>query len=109
MAIENNLKQDSKLAPFLNQHQGLRIPGCWDGFELAVRAIIGQKISVKAARTVLSRLVENCGESQSMDESIKLTHFFPTAEKYSDGQLVPTRFNSIQNCNFERAGSPGDE
>lgn len=80
MVIENSLKQDTKLAPFLNQYRGLRIPGCWDGFELAVRAIIGQKISVKAARTVLSRLVENCGERQSLDESIKLTHFFPTPE-----------------------------
>jgi AraC family transcriptional regulator of adaptative response / DNA-3-methyladenine glycosylase II len=80
MAIENNLKQDSQLAPFLHQYPGLRIPGCWDGFELAVRAIIGQKISVKAARTVLSRLVENCGERQSWDESIKLTHFFPAPE-----------------------------
>jgi AraC family transcriptional regulator, regulatory protein of adaptative response / DNA-3-methyladenine glycosylase II len=87
MAIENNLKQDSQLTSFLNQHQGLRIPGCWDGFELAVRAIIGQKISVKAARTVLSRLVENCGESQSLDESITLTHFFPTPENILGADL----------------------
>lgn len=80
MAIENNLSEDSKLAPLLTQYRGLRIPGCWDGFELAVRAIIGQKISVKAARTVLSRLVENCGEQQTWDETIKLTYFFPTPE-----------------------------
>ena len=88
MAIENNLSEDSQLTPFLNQYRGLRIPGCWDGFELAVRAIVGQKISVKAARTVLNRLVENCGEQQSWDESIKLTHFFPTPENILAADLT---------------------
>ena len=46
MAIENSLKEDKKLKPFLKKYQGLRIPGTWDGFELAVRAVVGQKISV---------------------------------------------------------------
>jgi AraC family transcriptional regulator of adaptative response / DNA-3-methyladenine glycosylase II len=80
MSIENSLQEDVKLKPFVMQHKGLRIPGCWDGFELAVRAIVGQKISVKAARTILSRIVEVCGEKQMLDESLKLKRYFPTAE-----------------------------
>ena len=80
MAIENSLQEDEKLSPFLKQHRGLSIPGCWDGFELAVRAIVGQKISVKAARTILGRIVEICGEKQTLDESLSLKRFFPTPE-----------------------------
>ncbi len=78
MVIENCLKEDNKLIPFIKHHQGLRIPGSWDGFELAVRAIVGQKISVKAARTTLGKLVESCGETQTVDESLPLERFFPT-------------------------------
>lgn len=87
MAIENNLTEDKKLTPFLKQHKGLRIAGCWDGFEQAVRAIVGQKISVKAARTILGRIVELCGEQQTLDKSLKLTQFFPTAENIITADL----------------------
>lgn len=80
MAIESCLQEDKKLKPFLTQHRGLRIAGCWDGFELAVRAVVGQKISVKAARTILSRIVEICGEKQTLDSSLQLERFFPTPE-----------------------------
>jgi AraC family transcriptional regulator of adaptative response / DNA-3-methyladenine glycosylase II len=80
MSIDQSLQTDPKLKPYLTRFKGLRIPGCWDGFELAVRAIIGQKISVKAARTVLNRLVVLCGEKQKFDDTLALTHFFPTPE-----------------------------
>lgn len=80
MLIENDLKRDKKLKSLIAQHAGLRIPGCWDGFELAVRAVIGQKISVKAARTVLTRLVDICGEKQTFDSTVSLTHFFPAPQ-----------------------------
>ncbi len=80
MAIEKNLLEDKKLQPYLAQHKGLRIAGCWDGFELAVRALVGQRISVKAARTILTRIVEICGEPQTLDPSLPLQRFFPTPE-----------------------------
>lgn len=78
MMIERDLQRDQKLAPLLMEHSGLRIPGGWGRFELAIRAIIGQKISVKAARTVLIRLLNLCGERQNFDHTLTLTHFFPT-------------------------------
>lgn len=80
MRIDEALQEDPQLRPHLNQHPGLRIPGCWEGFELAVRAIVGQQISVKAAHTILTRLIERCGEKQSLDSALPLTHFFPTPE-----------------------------
>lgn len=87
MLIESDLKHDKKLKPLLKQHTGLRIPGCWDGFELAVRAVIGQRISVKAARTALIRLVDLYGEKQTFDDTLSLTHFFPTPESLLNADL----------------------
>ena len=48
--IEEHLARDPALAPLVARHPGLRAPGGWDGFELAVRAILGQQVSVAAAR-----------------------------------------------------------
>lgn len=87
MAIENDLAKDKKLKPLLVQHRGLRIAGSWDGFELAVRAIVGQKISVKAARTTLNKMVIACGETQSFDRSLQLQYFFPTPKNILKADL----------------------
>src|SRR5207302_5140056 len=46
-AISGALKKDSQLRPLVAERPGLRVPGCWDGFELAVRAVLGQQVSVK--------------------------------------------------------------
>lgn len=58
---------------------GLRVPGAIDGFELAVRAILGQQVSVVAARTLAGRLVNTFGESIDTPFS-DLTAIFPSAE-----------------------------
>ena len=50
------------LQPFFPNGEGLRVPGCVDGFELAVRAVLGQQVTVAAARTLAQRLVEQFGE-----------------------------------------------
>ncbi|MEO5617440.1 MAG: Ada metal-binding domain-containing protein [Candidatus Eisenbacteria bacterium] len=74
-AIAAMLRRD----PWLRDHlpaAGVRIPGAWDTFEMGVRAIVGQQISVAAARTVLGRLVAICGEQVARPES-GLTHCFP--------------------------------
>ena len=58
---------------------GLRVPGCLDGFELGVRAILGQQITVKAARTLGMRLVERWGESLP-DPVHGLSRLFPAPQ-----------------------------
>jgi len=57
-AIASVLGSDALLRPLVRERPGLRVPGAIDGFELAVRAVVGQQVSVAGARTVLSRLVE---------------------------------------------------
>jgi AraC family transcriptional regulator of adaptative response / DNA-3-methyladenine glycosylase II len=54
--IAAHLGADPLLAPALARHPGIRTPGAWDGFELAVRAILGQQVSVRAASTVAGRV-----------------------------------------------------
>ena len=54
------LSQQAVLAEVLDRQAGLRVPGCWDRFELCVRAVIGQQVSVKGARTLTQRVVEHC-------------------------------------------------
>ena len=56
---------------------GWRVPGAWDGFELAVRAVLGQQVTVAAARTFTRRLVQNLGEPLATPWP-QLTHAFPT-------------------------------
>jgi AraC family transcriptional regulator, regulatory protein of adaptative response / DNA-3-methyladenine glycosylase II len=56
--IGAHLALDPVLAPLVRARPGLRVPGAWDGFELAVRAIFGQQITVPAATRLLGRLVE---------------------------------------------------
>jgi len=60
--ISMQLGCDPYLAEAFEDLPGLRVPGAWDGFELAVRAIIGQQVSVKGATTLAGRLVEAHGE-----------------------------------------------
>ena len=88
MSIEGSLQEDKQITAFLENNQGIRIPGCWDGFELATRAIVGQRISVKGARTILRNLVRHCGTKQTLDESLALTHFFPTPKEILEANLT---------------------
>ncbi|HZJ70419.1 MAG TPA: AlkA N-terminal domain-containing protein, partial [Planctomycetota bacterium] len=59
--IASHLSGDALLGPLLARHPGLRTPGAWDPFELAVRAILGQQVSVAAASTMAGRLAARFG------------------------------------------------
>lgn len=55
--IEQRLARDSVLKPLIERHPGQRLPGAWDGFEIAVRALVGQQISVAGATNAMGKLV----------------------------------------------------
>jgi AraC family transcriptional regulator, regulatory protein of adaptative response / DNA-3-methyladenine glycosylase II len=76
LQIEATLRADGRLAPLLKRHPGLRVPGAWDPFELAVRAVLGQQVSVQAATTLAGRLVRAYGEQLPQRDGA-LTHVFP--------------------------------
>jgi AraC family transcriptional regulator of adaptative response / DNA-3-methyladenine glycosylase II len=74
--IHSALGQDPLLARLIAQRPGLRVPGTWDPFELAMRAILGQQITVGAARGLAGKLVAAYG--RPIDAGVEgLTHVFP--------------------------------
>ena len=84
--IGEHLSIDPLLLERITAMPGLRVPGCWDGFELAVRAILGQQISVAGAKTLAGRLVQSFGARISDD--VPLTHLFPPAESLAEADIA---------------------
>ena len=77
LAIAAVLRRDPLLAPLVAARPGLRVPGAWDPFEMAVRAILGQQVSVRGARTLAGRLVAAFGRPLPRGGADGLTHAFP--------------------------------
>jgi len=75
-AIALQLIKDPTLAPLVAARPGLRVPGAWDGFELAVRAVLGQQITVPGAIRLAGALVARFGEPLREPDGA-LTHVFP--------------------------------
>ena len=75
-AIALQLVKDPTLAPLVAARPGLRVPGAWDGFELAVRAVLGQQITVPGAIRLAGALVARFGETLREPDGA-LTHVFP--------------------------------
>jgi len=71
-AVDAHLGADPLLAPLVATRPGIRVPGAWSGFEAGVRAIVGQQISVAAARTVLGRVVAAHGTGGAFPEPEQL-------------------------------------
>lgn len=85
-AIAKNLGTDPELAAQLRAEPGLRVPGCWDPFELTVRGILGQQITVKGATALAGRLARSFGQTLSGPNG--LTHLFPEPAALADGKLT---------------------
>jgi AraC family transcriptional regulator, regulatory protein of adaptative response / DNA-3-methyladenine glycosylase II len=85
-AVAAVLGADPLLAPLVRQRPGLRVPGHVDGFELAVRAVLGQQVTVKGARTLAERLVRKLGTPLAAPDG-PLTHLFPSAEAVAGDDL----------------------
>jgi AraC family transcriptional regulator of adaptative response / DNA-3-methyladenine glycosylase II len=83
--IVQNLRSDPVLAGSVEAHPGLRVPGCWNGFELAVRAILGQQITVKGATAMAGRMASGFGKPFRAAKG--LTHLFPAPEALADAKL----------------------
>jgi AraC family transcriptional regulator of adaptative response / DNA-3-methyladenine glycosylase II len=88
--IAAHLSCDPLLAPLVARRPGLRAPGGWDGFELAVRAILGQQVSVAAARRLAEKLVALHGRrvSTGFVGHPSLSHVFPTAERLACAESI---------------------
>jgi AraC family transcriptional regulator, regulatory protein of adaptative response / DNA-3-methyladenine glycosylase II len=86
IAIDESLLNDRILGSVVRAHPGRRLPGSVDGFELAVRAVLGQQVSVAGARTIAGRLVRRFGKPLTAPDG-DLTHVFPEPTALVDADL----------------------
>ena len=87
-AIAAALSIDPVLAPRVAARPGLRVPGAWDGFEIAVRAVLGQQITLKGATQIAGRIVSAIGTPITDSVNIPgLTHAFPKPERFKADAL----------------------
>lgn len=86
-AVDAALGSDPALAETIEKEPGVRLPRAVDGFELAVRAVVGQQVSVAAARTVLGKLVRAC--APVTEERAPLTDCSGTGVPSSEARLFP--------------------
>ena len=87
-AITAQLAEDPGLAPLVAARPGLRVPGAWDPFELAVRAVLGQQITVTAARNLAAQLVAAHGEPLASGPHEGITTVFPRPERLAVADLA---------------------
>jgi AraC family transcriptional regulator of adaptative response / DNA-3-methyladenine glycosylase II len=90
--VTSVLSRDKTLKALLRKQPGIRVPGVWDGFELTVRAILGQQISVAAATTLSGRLAKRYGESidvsiPGIKDDLTPQLIFPRPEKLLRARL----------------------
>lgn len=85
--IADHLRADSRLASPLERNPGLRVPGAFDGFELGLRAILGQQISVRAATTLAGRFARAFGEPVATPHP-ELTHLSPRPDRIAEAELA---------------------
>jgi AraC family transcriptional regulator of adaptative response / DNA-3-methyladenine glycosylase II len=84
-AIVESLRGDPVLRAGVEADPGIRVPGCWNGFELAVRAILGQQITVKGATAMAGRMASRFGKP--FCGAAGLTHIFPVPEVLAKAPL----------------------
>ena len=87
LQITNHLSRDSRLGEMLLARPGLRVPGAWDAFELAVRAVLGQQLTFVDGKAIIARLVRTFGRPIKTSAP-KLTHLFPRPEVLAAANLA---------------------
>nr|WP_253219490.1 DNA-3-methyladenine glycosylase [Pseudomonas chlororaphis] len=87
--IHRQLSTDPLMARLIASRPGLRVPGAWDGFELAVRAVLGQQITVVAAIRLAGKLVAQYGQPLScVGAPAGLSHVFPEPGRVAGADLA---------------------
>ena len=87
LSVVDILSKDRRLSKIVKRRPGLRAPGAVDGTELAIQAILGQQVSIAAARTLASRLVTANGDLIKIADA-SLTHLFPRADAIAEADLA---------------------
>ena len=106
--IAEQLSVDPLLRRACSAHGGIRVPGAWDPFELAVRAILGQQISVRAATTIAGRVAARWGSPAAIGDG--LDRLFPSPAQLQDAPIeeagvIASRARAIRSLAHVCAGT----
>lgn len=112
-AIRRELRSDHTLRRLLRARPGVRVPGAWDPFEIVVRAVLGQQVTVRGACTLAGRIVERVGRRIPILAGVPagLSHAFPEAAALAGadlGRLGLTGARERALATVARAASSGD-
>ncbi|MEE9279651.1 MAG: AlkA N-terminal domain-containing protein [Myxococcota bacterium] len=88
LRIADDLRRDPELRPLIDAHPGVRVPGAWAPFELSIRAVLGQQVTVKGATTLTGRLVRAFGKPLDACNGGPLTHLFPRPEVLAEADMA---------------------
>ncbi len=99
--IDKILKKDPFLKNLVKQNPGIRVPGSFNSFELCIRAIVGQQVSVKGATTLIGRIASRYGKKLNIPNNFGLQYLFPGPEILADSDfdgigLTKTRISTIK-------------
>ena len=94
LSIAKTLRGDPVLGAVVKSDAGVRVPGCWNGFELAVRAILGQQVTVRGATSLAGRLTAEFGRKFAGRNG--LTHLFPSADTLVGAKLTSLGLTSAR-------------
>ncbi len=103
-AVDAHLARDATLRPFVRATPGIRVPGGFDAFELATRAVLGQQVTVRGATTLAGRLARAFGEPIETT-SARLSHVFPSADRIArarDLESVGVTSARVPSCRSPR-------
>ena len=106
VTIDGALDGDAVLGPLVRRGPGLRVPGSVDPFETAVRAVVGQQISVAGARTVAGRIVAAAGTPLTIDGG-PVTHVFPSPAALAGVDVESLPMPRSRGRTHRRAGRAG--
>ena len=98
--IAQTLGADSMLAPLLERHPGLRVPGAWDSLEPVVHAVLRQRLSLEETQRLQALLAEECGEPIAALGVGELRWTFPSAPALADNRLdfLPRSIAGVIRC-----------
>jgi AraC family transcriptional regulator, regulatory protein of adaptative response / DNA-3-methyladenine glycosylase II len=104
-AIRAVLGRDARLSRLYSSRPGLRLPSGWDGFEIAVRAVLGQQVSVAAARTMAARVAQRFGTTLEQGYGNGLANVFPEPEQLADAPLETLGITRARAATIRRVAS----
>lgn len=104
-AIDEHLARDPALGARVRSRPGLRVPGAWDPFELAVRAVLGQQVSVRAATTFAARVVATVGRPLAGEEGAPPRMLFPTPAALAKAELAGVGLTSARVATLRALGA----